>query len=285
MVIGTSKATGKSREKRWDEEAGFFDDAARRIDPGTLRTDPLTFRRYSSAVLRKRFSIEFRIRILGAMKDKTILDVGCGDGRNAVLFAKLGAKVTGIDLSAEALQVARLRAEVNGVSDRLTFVCTPVETADLPDNSFDIAWGDGILHHVIDELELVMGRLVLWVKPEGFLLFSEPVNLFPPLRRLRQMIPVHTEATPGERPLLRAEVDMLRQYFLDLRMRHYHLLGRLDQFILVNCNYEKSPAFRRAIVSWTDLIDYALLSLPLFKNLGGSCVMYGHPNQRRNSRG
>src|SRR5207245_11202485 len=126
----------------------------------------------------------------------------------------------------------------------------------------DIVWGDGILHHVLDELELTMRQLVSWTRPEGLLVFSEPVNLFEPLRRLRQMIPVHTEATPGERPLVREEIEIVRRYIADLRKRHYALFGRLDQFILINFNYERSPAFRRAIVRCIDIIYYVLLTIP-----------------------
>lgn len=58
------------------------------------------------------------------------------------------------------------------------------------------------------------------------------------------------------------------------------LLGRLDRFILVKFNYERSAAVRRAMVSAIGLIDYALLSLPLIRRLAGTCVMYGRPESR-----
>src|SRR5262249_44453967 len=113
--------------------------------------------------------------------------------------------------------------------------------------------------------------------PHGLVLFSEPVNLFEPLRRLRRLVPVHTEATPGERPLVPGELDLIRRYLPDLRMRHYMLLGRLDRFILVKFNYERSSAVGRALVNAIGLIDYALLSMPLTRRLAGTCVLYGHP--------
>src|SRR5439155_6543843 len=144
--------------------------------------------------------------------------VGCGDGLNVAMFARMGADVTGIDVSPGALDVARRRAEVNGVAGRVRLVCAPIEMAELPDASFDVVWGDGILHHVLDELEPTVERLVRWVKDDGLILFSEPVNLFEPLRRLRRLVPVHTEATPGERPLLASEVAIVKQYVPDLRM-------------------------------------------------------------------
>jgi 2-polyprenyl-3-methyl-5-hydroxy-6-metoxy-1,4-benzoquinol methylase len=285
--MDATMTTGSSREKRWQDEAEFFNRWARRIDIASLPIDPLTFQRYTRPVLRKHFNKEFRFRILGEVKGRRILDLGCGDGSNAVIFAKMGGVVTGIDLSPKAIEIARLRAEVNGVSDRVTLICAPIETVHLADNSFDIIWGDAILHHVFEELELVLNRLLTWVKPGGTILFSEPINLFGPLRRLRQRIPVHTvEATPGERPLVRAEIDLIRRFIPDLKIRHFHLLGRLDRLILIKFNYERSSAVRRAIVSCIDLIDYALLSLPLFTYLAGTCVMYGRaPRQKRNAGG
>jgi SAM-dependent methyltransferase len=218
---------------------------------------------------------------MGDLRGKTLLDVGCGDGLNAVMLAKIGANVTGIDVSPKAVELARRRGEVNGVSDRLSLMAAPLETADLPADTFDLVWADGILHHVLHDLELVLDRLTRWVKPEGLLVFAEPVNLFHALRRLRFMIPVMTESTPDERPLVRSEVDLIRRYVPDLQMRQFSLFGRLDQFILSNFNYERSSPLRRAIVNGIDFLDYGLLSLPGVKRLGSNCVMYGHAAKSR----
>ena len=278
-TVTTSPDAQAGRQTRWEEEARFFDQAAEHVDEARLPIDPLTLARYSRPVLRKRFNKEFRFRVLGGLAGKTLLDVGCGDGHNAVMFAKMGARVTGLDVSPGAVRIARRRAEVNGVSELTTFICSPVETAELAPDSFDIVWADAILHHVLAELELVLRRLASWAKPSGLLMFAEPVNRANALRRLRSMIPVDVEATPGERPLVKAELDLLERYVPDLASRHYGFFGRLDQFILTNLNYERSSTARRAIVNAIDLVDYALLSLPLVKRLGGVCVMYGHPHK------
>jgi 2-polyprenyl-3-methyl-5-hydroxy-6-metoxy-1,4-benzoquinol methylase len=269
----------RRHEERWGQEAAFFDRQAARVGDMALPIDPLAFRRYTRPAPRRRFNKEFRFRVLGNLAGRRVLDVGCGDGLNMTMFAKMDADVTGIDVSPGALDVAHRRAEVNGVADSVRLVCSPIETADLPDASFDVVWGDGILHHVLDELEPTVRRLVRWVKDDGLIVFSEPVNLFEPLRRLRRLVPVHTDATPGERPLVASELEIVRRYVPDLRLRHYMLLGRLDRFVLVNFNYERSSAIRRAIVNAIDLLDYGLLSLPLIDRLAGACVLYGHPGR------
>jgi 2-polyprenyl-3-methyl-5-hydroxy-6-metoxy-1,4-benzoquinol methylase len=280
MATAATVKPAKAREERWRDEASFFDGWAEKSDDQGLPIEAVTFRRYARAGLRRRFSKEFRFRVMGDLRGKRILDVGCGDGYNAVMFAKMGAIVAGIDVSPKAIERARRRAEVNGVSERCRFVTAPLETADLPADSFDVVWADAILHHVLDELEPVLERLAHWTKPDGLLVFGEPVNLAPALRRLRLMIPVETDATPDERPLVRSEVELIRRYVPDLRRRHYSLFGRLSRFILVNFNYEKSSLVRRTIVDGLGLVDYALLSLPGLRRLGGDCVMYGHPGKR-----
>lgn len=59
-------------------------------------------------------------------KDKKVLDLGCGTGRNSNYLAELGADVSGIDISSSAIKIARERAERKG------FKARPVERRDLP---------------------------------------------------------------------------------------------------------------------------------------------------------
>jgi 2-polyprenyl-3-methyl-5-hydroxy-6-metoxy-1,4-benzoquinol methylase len=277
MTTSTETDLGKVRERRWHEEAAFFDRVAQQVEATSLPIDPLALQRYSRPALRRRFNKEYRFKTLGSVKGKTLLDVGCGDGQNSVLLARMGARVTGIDVSPGAIEVARRRAEVNGVSDRVRFLCSPVEKAALPDGGFDIVWGDGILHHVLDDLDLVLSHLARCAKPEGMLIFSEPVNLSPMLRRIRRRVPIRTDATPGERPMLGAELDLVRRYVPGLVMRPYSILGRLDRLILIRFNYERSPVVRRGLVNAIAVVDWLIASLPGFERLASTFVMHGRP--------
>src|SRR5262249_41759743 len=133
-IQGTAPIDRRHAE-RWEQEAAFFDRQAARVGDMTLPIDPLAFRRYTRPVPRRRFNKEFRFRIIGNVEGKRLLDVGCGDGPNMAMFARMGADVTGIDVSPGALDVAHRRAEANGVADSVHLVCSPIETADLPDGS------------------------------------------------------------------------------------------------------------------------------------------------------
>jgi len=263
------------QQQRWGTEARFFDEWASQAAEALKPVDPRTLARYGARSPRRRFNKEFRFRLLGDLRGRRVLDVGCGDGSNAVLLAKLGAIVTGIDVSPKAIELARRRAEINGVSEQTTFVCQPMEQANLAPAGFDVIWGDAILHHLIGELDAVVAQLVRWTKPGGTTLLSEPVNLNPLLRRLRFMIPVHTDATPDERPLEPAEIALLRAHLPQMQVALFTMLGRLDRFVLRDYNYEGSAAPRRLVSSLLASADYVALRLPGVRSLAGTAVIWG----------
>jgi SAM-dependent methyltransferase len=71
------------------------------------------------------------------LEDKTVLDLGCGTGRNANYIAERGNSVIGIEISKTALELARQRARDLGVSVdyRLADIGTPY---DIPSDSVDL---------------------------------------------------------------------------------------------------------------------------------------------------
>jgi len=164
------------------------------------------------------------------------------------------------------------------VEERTRFICAPLETIQMPPGTFDVIWGDGVLHHLIPELDTVMEKLVRWAKPGALFVFSEPVCLSPRMRRLRLGLPIHTDATPDERPLEAPEMALLRARLPDLRMRWFGMLSRLDRFVLVQKNYERSPLPKRLLSDMLGLIDWAVLSVPALQPLGSMCVMHGKLN-------
>jgi 2-polyprenyl-3-methyl-5-hydroxy-6-metoxy-1,4-benzoquinol methylase len=258
----------------WKKEISFFDRIAEQNAARIGRVDPLAFARYGSPRLRRRFMKEFMFRVLGPLEGKRVLDLGCGEGQNSALMALLGAHVIGVDISPGAIENAKKRAALNGVSDRTTFICSPLEAVELPPHTFDLIWGEGILHHLIDRLDAVVERVTEWARPDAVFVCSEPVNRNATLRSLRKLVPVVTEHTPDERPLEAGELDKLRAHLPNLELRSFALLGRLDRFVLENYNYERSSWPRRAVVSAIDALDYALLSLPGVDRLAGAAVLH-----------
>ena len=147
------------------------------------------------------------------------------------------------------------------------------------ERQFDIVCGDNVLHHMLPVLDDTMKRLASCTKDGGHLVFREPTNLNPTLRRMRFLVPVHTETTPGERPLERADLDIIARHVTDLRKRHFGCLARLIRFILPSMNYERASVIRRSVVDLLCAIDFVTLSLPKVETLGGMSVFCGSPRR------
>lgn len=101
---------------------------------------------------------------------KKILDVGCGGGILAESMAREGADVTGLDMGAEPLQVARLHSLETGI--KVTYVQETVEQhANEHAEQYDIVTCMEMLEHVPDPRSVVLACAKL-VKPGGHVFFS-----------------------------------------------------------------------------------------------------------------
>lgn len=274
--IRSTAMDSSAENDRWQREREFFDHQAETAVLNIEPVLPATLHRYQT-LRRLFFSPEYRYRIVGDLRGKTVLELGCGDGINSVILAKLGANVTGIDISEGSIKTALHRAKVNGVLDRVRFECSPIELANFEPMSFDVVWGDAILHHLLADLDSVLARVRTWAKPDARILFAEPVVLSRTLRRFRLLLPIHTDATPDERPLEQEELALVSRHLRDTTIRYFDFLGRLDRFVFPRLNYEKSPPARRAVSMAFHVVDYGVLSLPVLQRLAGTCVIHGRP--------
>lgn len=82
---------------------------------------------------------------------KLVLDAGCGSGKFSAAIAKFGAaKVIGIDLSQKGLEFARSQAGKVDYGNRLEFRTGSLLDIPLPDQSVDMVWSNGVVHHTAD---------------------------------------------------------------------------------------------------------------------------------------
>jgi SAM-dependent methyltransferase len=101
---------------------------------------------------------------------KRVLDYGCGDGANAPMLAQRlqGEYVLGVDVSDESIGVAR---RANSSDDRLNFLCTTDWT---PDGTFDLAFTNGVFHHIpLEERPPCLQAIRHALKPGGLFAFWE----------------------------------------------------------------------------------------------------------------
>ena len=244
-----------SLPSKHESERAFFDNWAANKKAEVVSQE--TIRRYRNPG--HKFPLEMMFRLAGDLRGKSVLDVGCGDGVNAVVLGLIGAHVTGIDISPGAINLARERCAVNGV--KAEFICSPLEEFTDLGRKFDIVWVDALLHHMLHDLPATLRLLGSALAPGGVILMKEPVNLCKPLRKARLLLGPPPDATPDERPLEVSDIDCLRSHFSGLEEHRFYLLGRLNPWF-------KSHKARSAIAAF----DAVLLSLPLIGQLASVSV-------------
>ncbi len=99
------------------------------------------------------------------IRDKVVLDGGCGTGIGAIGFKMLGAKeVMGIDISPGALSTASNLAQELKLD--ISFQQRDLLNLDLGQRSFDIIYSFGVLHHT-GNTRLAFENLLRYLKPGG----------------------------------------------------------------------------------------------------------------------
>ena len=144
---------------------------------------------------------------LGSLKNKKILELGCGTGEASVFFSKRRAKVVATDVSAGMLKVAKKLSQKNQVYIKLK-QCSAYKTP-FSDESFDIIYAANLLHHV--DVERVLREVQRILKKGGIFISWDPLAHNPIINIYRRIaINVRTE---GEHPLKMSEIRLFRKYF------------------------------------------------------------------------
>jgi SAM-dependent methyltransferase len=106
---------------------------------------------------------------------RTVLELGCGHGRDTLLFTRGGLDVTALDYSETALRVLAERAKKIGVSRSLsTRVFDVRQTLPFPDDFFDACYSHMLLCMELstEELTFLVGEIRRVLRPAGFALYS-----------------------------------------------------------------------------------------------------------------
>jgi len=103
---------------------------------------------------------------IGHRKNIKLLDLGCGNGRFAILFAqKLGYKIIGTDNSPAMLE----QAKQNDNGGIITWDLQDATHLDYLDNSFDAVWISHLLH-LVDDPQSVVNECYRVLKSQGILI-------------------------------------------------------------------------------------------------------------------
>jgi glycosyltransferase involved in cell wall biosynthesis/ubiquinone/menaquinone biosynthesis C-methylase UbiE len=95
---------------------------------------------------------------------KKLLEIGAGLGTDLAQFAGHGSIVTDLDLSAGHLELARENFRLRGLT--ATFLHYDAEKLPFDDNSFDIVYSNGVIHHIPDTRQVIR-EIYRVLKPGG----------------------------------------------------------------------------------------------------------------------
>ena len=132
---------------------------------------PIGSREYFDEVEARKYKVEPHIPAFADFarwNGKRVLEIGCGIGTDTINFARHGAHVTAVDLSANSIEVARRRAEVFGLSENIQFVHANAEhlSDHIPAEPYDLIYSFGVIHHTPNPAR-VLEQIRAFLKPDS----------------------------------------------------------------------------------------------------------------------
>lgn len=114
---------------------------------------------------------------------KRVLEIGLGQGADAEALVKRGAIYSGIDLTEESVKRVKMRFELKDLEYEKIVLASALEIP-FADNSFDIVFSHGVLHH-IPEVKTASREIARVLKPDG-----ELVSMFYAKRSLNYLVSI-----------------------------------------------------------------------------------------------
>jgi len=184
----------------------------------------------------------YQERIERIRPGQSALELGCGLNVAAWGLAERGVDVTGIDISAIAIDQVQALAAERGLSDHAEFVHMDAEALSFPDDSFDVVIGNGILHHL--DLDLALAGIQRVLRPGGWAAFREPLGHNPLVNGYRRLTP--NQRTDDEHPLLADDLRTIEGRFPSTHFEYFNLIDLVSLVALKSAHFD---AIRRRLAA------------------------------------
>ena len=199
--------------------------------------------------------VDFNTCIYEKAKDQIVLDYGCGIGMKTQKIAKLynPAKIFGIDIS--EVSIDKAIEDAKNLNLQIEYSVDNCEKTKFKEETFDLVFGSGILHHLSVEKSVHEINRVL--KNSGEMVFLEPLGTNPFINFYRKLTP--KARSIDEHPFVMKDLDLINSLFKQVTIKYYGFFTLI--FFLFYINPKKSLIFK--ILS---KLDNYLFKIKYFKN-------------------
>ena len=199
-------------------------------------------------------------------KTKDVLDFGCGTGNFTKKVINFNPKkIVAVDISEEAIKKAKNNPGLN--SKNIEYRVENCEDLNLNSDSFDVAYGSGILHHL--NLNRSLSELKRILKKNGKIIFIEPMATNPIINFYRKFTP--NARTSDEHPLKLSDIEFVKSLFINVEVKYYGFLT------LVVFLFYKEPE-KSNLFQILKRMDEKILNSRYFKFLAWSVLIKAKKN-------
>ena len=206
----------------------------------------------------KKSAIEYSYSLLGNLKNKSLLEIGCGSGLQTIELAKRGAKVTEIDFSEKSIELLKKTAKIEGIN-YVTALKMNAERMKFKAGYFDFVYIDSVLMHV--DKEKVLSECSRVVKKGGKVVIVDSLKYNPFVLPYR-LFSMYKRTKPKYMTI--GLFKKFKKYFSEMETKEFYLFSVIFLFLFKIIDKEKALKLHQII----EKIDNALVSIfPFLRSL------------------
>lgn len=194
-----------------------------------------------------------------------VLEIGSAKGENLLMLAEKVKSAVGIDISDVGVSRSNDLARSLGHDKKIRFEFMDAENLSFSDESFDLIFGTGVLHHL--DMESALSEIRRCLRPGGYALFWEPMghNYF--INLYRNISP--ESRTPDEHPLLLSDFQLARKYFCSVEWYPFGLSS-------IACVFFKGDFLKKKFRTIFNKLDALLFRIPYFRRNAWFAILKLH---------